>query len=185
MSDFDQIVKRYYADKKLPPERLEAILQQGSGRPGLARYYKWAGVAAVLLIGFFGVHRQLEHQTLTEGVLAEIAMNHRKQLGVEVASDQYQVVQAKLDRLDFPILPAKEGLLANYRLVGGRYCSIRGELAALLKVRDRMSGAVFTLYVTPLTEALEPMVPLEQNYDQVSIRLWRDNGRFFALAGDP
>jgi anti-sigma factor RsiW len=121
---------------------------------------------------------------MTERVLAEISMNHHKRLEVEVASDQYQVVQAGLGQLDFPILPTRKELLKNYALVGGRYCSVQGGLAAQLKVRDRVSGELLTLYVTHLTDELERIDPLDANFDGVHIRLWQENGRFFALARD-
>jgi len=142
-----------------------------------------AGIAAVLLIAFVGIHTHLEREGLTARVVAEIAMNHRKDLGVEIASDQFQVVQEKLDKLDFPILPARQELIRNYALVGGRYCSIQGALAAQLKIRDRISGELLTLYVTPLTGELEGIGELAEEVDGVHVRMWRENGRFFGLAG--
>ena len=186
MSDFDESVREYYARAALRPQRAESILAQGRAATRARRswLYRLAGMAAVLALGLFGVQRQLGDDSVVPGLLAEVAMNHQKQLGVEVASDRYQAVQAGLDRLDFPVLPARQGLLENYGLLGGRYCSIRGNLAAQLKVRDRVSGRVLTLYVTPLTEALSDHIPLEREFEQVRIRMWEDNGRLFVLAGD-
>ena len=186
MSNFDERVREHYEHAALPQNRAEAILERGRGaaRGRRGRLYRLAGLAAVLALGWFGIQRQLGDDSVVHGVLAEVAMNHQKQLGVEVASNRYEAVQAGLHRLDFPILPARPGLLENFGLLGGRYCSIRGNLAAQLKVRDRVSGRVLTLYVTPLTEALSGQVPLEREFEQVRIRMWEDSGRLFALAGD-
>ncbi len=185
MRNFNETIKEYYSGKLLPTEKVEAILLKSTGlRKSLfSRYYQFAGVAAVLLIVFAGLYWQFNQATITQGVLAEIAMNHHKRLDVEVASDQYQVVQEKLDRLDFSIFPDRRDLIENYTLVGGRYCSIHGGLAAQLKVRDKISGELLTLYVTKLTDELEGITPLNAEFDGVQIRLWKENGRFFALAG--
>lgn len=185
MRNFDETIKKYYSGKLLPAEKVEAILLKSAGlRKSLfGRYYQLAGMAAVLLIVFAGLYWQLNQTTITQGVLTEIAMNHHKRLNVEVASDQYQVVQEKLDRLDFSIFPDRKDLIDNYTLIGGRYCSIHGGLAAQLKVRDKVSGELLTLYVTKLTDELEGITPLNTELDGVQIRLWKENGRFFALAG--
>jgi anti-sigma factor RsiW len=184
MDSLDRGIEKYYESKALPDQRVEAILELGRDRRGGRIWiHRMAGIAAVLFIAFMGIHTHLEREGLTARVVAEIAMNHRKDLGVEVASDQFQVVQEKLDRLDFPILPARQGLIRNYALVGGRYCSIQGGLAAQLKIRDKISGELLTLYITPLTDELEGIGELVEELDGVQVRMWEENGRFFGLAG--
>ncbi len=186
MSDFDHGVRKYYQATRLSEEGVRTILASsvGRGRRRRVRHLRLTGAAAVLVIGLFGLSRHIEDRAVAEGILAEVSMNHRKRLAVEVASDQFQVVQDGLDRLDFPIHPATQGASGDYLLLGGRYCSIRGELAAQLKVRDPASEAVLTLYVTPLTEVLARLTPLESEREGVWIRLWDEDGRFFALAGE-
>ena len=184
MNSIDEKIREYYAGKALSEEKVDKLLKRASrqGRRPAGWYYRLAGIAAILAIGLVGLHAWLEGPDTAARVLAEIAMNHRKNLDVEVASDQYQVVQERLDRLDFPILPARQALIRNYALVGGRYCSIQGGLAAQLKVRDKVSGELLTLYVTRLTEELADIAPMDRALDEVHIRLWQDNGRLFGLA---
>jgi hypothetical protein len=186
MSNFDETIKRYYSSMSLPAEKVETILANSvRARKSLfSRYYKFAGVAALLIIGFIGLHLQLHKATMTERLLAEIAMNHQKRLNVEVSTDQYEVVQEKLNRLDFSILPVKSELIVNYTLLGGRYCSIHGGLAVQLKVREKASGDFMTLYVTKLTDKLEDITPLDAEFDGVRIRLWKEDHRLLAIAGD-
>jgi len=186
MSNFDETIKRYYSSMSLPAEKVETILANSiRGRKSLfSRYYKFAGVAALLLIGFIGLHLQLHKATMTERLLAEIAMNHQERLNVEVSTDKYEVVQEKLNRLDFSILPVKSELIVNYTLLGGRYCSIHGGLAVQMKVREKASGEFMTLYVTKLTDKLEDITPLAAEFDGVRIRLWKEDDRFFSLASD-
>jgi anti-sigma factor RsiW len=135
-----------------------------------------------LLIAFVGLQNHLESSALKERVLAEVAMNHRKQLDVEFVADQYLQLQQELDRLDFSIVPKGSALTRNYRLVGGRYCSIQGQLAAQLKVEDKMSGEWLTLYIAPLNDELQRLSSSDQTHSGVYIRLWQEDERFFALA---
>jgi len=69
-------------------------------------------------------------------------------------------------------------------LIGGRYCSIQGGLAAQLKVRSKASGKVATLYVTTLTDKLQRIKGQRVVQDNVDIHLWQQQGRFFGLATD-
>ena len=117
-----------------------------------------------------------------DAVLAEIAYNHQKTVVLDVASPSYDVVQAGLPRLDFSVLSSKAAFLRNYALVGGRYCSLQGELAAQLRMTDRVNGDTLTVYVCKLAPALSGLAPLEQAHGGVEIRLWEDGGRIFALA---
>ena len=88
-----------------------------------------------------------------------------------------------MQRLDFSLdLPAD--IQRNFQLIGGRYCSIQGGLAAQLKVRNRVNGAVSTLYVTTLTEKLARIKEQHVLQGRVDIHLWRQQGRFFGLATD-
>lgn len=183
MKRIEQVVQAHYADKKLPAERVEALLQQGSGRHKLRRRIWTMAVAAALVVACMGLYGHLQQEALSERVIAEVAMNHRKNLAVEVASGRYEAVQQQLDRLEFSILPAAAELGPTYALVGGRYCSIQGQLAAQLKVRDEGIGQIRTLYVASMNSALAEIVPREEILDGMQIRLWSANGRFFALIG--
>ena len=140
MSRFDQHIKQYYERQKLDNAKVEAILAQ-TGRPRRRwRYYYRTAAAAVLLVAAVGLQNHLDNTALKTRVLDEVAMNHQEQLDVEFAADHYLEMQHRLDRLDFSIVPKSSALTRNYRLVGGRYCSIQGELAAQLKVEDKISG---------------------------------------------
>jgi hypothetical protein len=41
-----------------------------------------------------------------------------------------------------------------------------------------------TLYVTKLTDKLEDITPLDAEFDGVRIRLWKEDHRLLAIAGD-
>ena len=170
MPDLDESIRRHYAAQSLPPRR--------AADPKVWRL-RMAAVAAGMLLCFGLFHVWMRDRDAAERVLAEIAMNHRKQLDVEVAAEDFSAVVAALDRLDFAIRPPP-GLDAAFVPVGGRYCSIQGAPAAQLKLRHRETGAAHTLYAAPLTPQL---AGTEAAVDGLPIRLWSDGEVFFGLAG--
>ena len=88
-----------------------------------------------------------------------------------------------MDRLDFKLAPIKD-LPGKFSLLGGRYCSIQGKLAAQLKVKDIVSGNIATLYVTTSTDKLEKIANQQVVFDNVTIRMWQDGKNFYGLATD-
>jgi anti-sigma factor RsiW len=185
MKDLDTLINEYYRSQTLSDERIDAILAQTTqpqSKPR-RRWLQLAAAAVVLLVSLTALHLYLSARSMTERVLTEIAMNHRQRLAMEVVTSDYAAVQNALNRLDFPLRPPAS-IGAGYELLGGRYCSIQGELAAQLKVRDQATGELRTLFATPLTSGLAGIAPLQTRHDRTEIRLWREQGIFYALAGD-
>lgn len=186
MNNLDKLIQDYYQAQTLSENRSSAILQQTAVTPGKMSRRRWlqaAAMAAVSVGGFTTLHLHLNERSLTERVLAEIAMNHQKHLASEINSDDYVLLTQELDKLDFQ-LRAPLTLAANMKLLGGRYCSINGELAAQLKLRDPNSRDVHTLFITQLTPALKRIDEREARADGIALRLWREHDMFFALARD-
>jgi len=188
-------LKDYYQRKSLSADSVERLLAQantekpatllstiGFRRPlvGLA----WvASLFVVVMVAQFLYHQQSHQNNLTALVLEEIAMNHNKKLDAEYRETQPEVLRMAMQRLDFP-LSLPEDIQRDFQLLGGRYCSIQGGLAAQLKVRNRATGAVSTLYVTELTEKLARIEEQQVLQGSVDIQLWQQQGRFFGLATD-
>ncbi|MBT6145190.1 MAG: hypothetical protein HOH74_07160 [Gemmatimonadetes bacterium] len=168
-------------DRGLADDRVERILTEG--RTASRRSWRpvWmTGVAAMLLLGLGGLHLQRQESSLRHAVLVEIAMNHDKDLQAEITTTSYADVVTALDRVDFAIAPASQ--IPDAALTGARYCSIQGQLAALLKLR--IDARRHTLYVTRATDWLTSLAPYEATHDGVDIHLWTEADRFYALAVD-
>ena len=184
MTDLESHLREHYARARLSDARIEQILAAAPARatPPRVWYARLSSVAAALVVGLGVLHFHLVERDIAARVLAEVAMNHGKQLDVEIASGDAAVVAAALDRLDIPLRPPGQWP-ARYALLGGRYCSIEGGLAAQLKLRDQETGRLHTLYATRLTADLETVVDTATTYDDVGITFWRHGDVFFALAG--
>ena len=185
MADLERLIKDYYAEAEMAESRVDAILAGAPPRatPTRVWYMRIAAVAATLVVGFGFLHFYLTERDTAARVYAEIAMNHQKQLAVEVTADSFVDIGRALERLEFQV-PRPERLLEGFDLVGGRYCSIHGNLAAQLKLRERDSDAVHTLYVTGLTPDLVGVADGTAIHDGVEITLWHEKDVFFGLASD-
>jgi len=188
-------LKEYYQRKSLSADSVERMLAQADSlKPTASLTMPWfrrpiAGLAwvasllVVVVMAQFFYYQQSYQGDLTALVLKEIAMNHNKKLDAEYVETRPEILRVAMQRLDFPLnLPVD--IQRDFQLVGGRYCSIQGGLAAQLKVRNRASGAVSTLYVTELTEKLTRIKEQHVLQGSVDIHLWQQQGRFFGLATD-
>ena len=187
MNALDRLVKEYYEGACLAEGRVDTILALAPAparvTPAKVWYARIAAVAATLALASWLGHGYLVERDVTARVLAEIAMNHKKHLSVEVSASDFEAVGRALDRLDFPLRsPAR--LAPGLELLGGRYCSIQGRLAAQLKLRDQESGAVRTLYAAELTPELAGVPRITAVYEGVEITLWAEDQVFFGYAAD-
>jgi len=71
--------------------------------------------------------------------------------------------------------------LRGWRVEGGRYCSLAGELAAQINLSDG-AGRKSLLYVVPVPGELREAQSGERTYEGGTVRLWTDDGRLFAQA---
>jgi hypothetical protein len=186
MKTLEQQVRDYYESQALPVERVQSIVQLSRAVTPSRKLTRAMGAAAALALVavILLVFNRPTQGDLTHLVMAEIAKNHSKHIAPEVTSDRYEEVQAKLSRLDFSARPAAEFLLKDFQLVGGRYCSVRSEFAAQLRLRENASGGTCTLYVVPLTPVLRQVKPDTRVVNGVRVQVWSEDGRLFGLARD-
>jgi len=209
MDKLDKSIKGYYLDKRLSADSIDRILDKGHQvaqdsvsekssankrrvnrllnvsilKRFAARQWWASAVAACLLMVVLVAQSYYFQRSVSEMVLAEIAMNHNKHLDVEFPYNDYEVLRVAMNRLDFSLIPPAR-LPKQFVLVGGRYCSIQGKLAAQLKVKNNNTGSVSTLYVTALTDNLKKIDSERLVYDNVTIKLWQDESHFYGLATD-
>ena len=184
----DDQVRAFYLEQELPEERLTQLLERAEASRR-ARRRRWLALAAAVVLTVAG-GLWLRHWTaaerLADRVVAEVAMNHRKDLAVEVETSDYELLGTALDKLPFEIAPPAAEQALGYELVGGRYCSIQAQLAAQLKIRHSRTGRLATLYVTELSPELASLPGQQLSADEITVDLWAQGGLLFALAhGEP
>ncbi|KXF83036.1 hypothetical protein [Enterovibrio coralii] len=177
---FKASLRQLYGDKTLSDEQLEQ-LQAAKQSQGLPRKLQPLLAAALLLCASFLVFTSSnqDHQRIA----TEIAYNHNSQMQMEVQSGAFTDIQHYLNRLDFSLIASEKLPESVWRLIGGRYCSIDGKLAAQLKVEHLESGDIYTLYQAKLPDMFSAEgVSDAIDVDGVEVRLWQEGGLLFGLA---
>jgi len=189
MVDIDRSVKAYYEQNKLNEEQLQKLTamqddvpvsQQQAPPKQWLRSSALAAASITLAVMLFIVNGQSD-AGIAERVAQEVAMNHNKALAVEYQTNSYEVLSQSMDKLDFKLRAPTAALNEGLALIGGRYCSIQGELAAQIKMVDE-AGRVYTLYQTRSNDMLQVINADRIQSAQVNIRLWQEQGLLFALA---
>ncbi len=148
---------------------------------------RFAIAASFTLVALVGA--QLTHvlqlpflqEELIVRVAQEVALNHNKRLASEFVTHNYSQLAATMDKLDFIIKSPEQLKYSGYQLLGARYCSIQGHIAAQIKLVDS-KGELMTLYVTRLNDALATLQNQSQQYEKLLIKNWHEGGLFYSLA---
>ncbi len=184
-------VREIYLSREPPPATLERLVAM----EGAARRQRWLGMrppappllkaaAAVLLAaGLWTVLADRDADALARPIADEIAMNHNKRLDAEFETVSYAELRRTMNRLDFSLIEPRRASEDGLRLVGARYCSIRGQLAAQLRL-ETDDGKRVTLYQTALTGALEGL-ETQVRAGGLAIELWQEDGVFLGMARGP
>lgn len=120
----------------------------------------------------------------------EVVGNHLQLKPMEVVSGQVSGLRRFFDQLDFHPVQSLFDVVVNRTLLGGRYCSIQGSIAAQLRMQSE-AGALSTLYQTRyypermgwVPDLEKGEVPMELVSRGVRVQLWREQGLLFVLAG--
>ncbi len=193
----EDAVRQHYMAASLRPELLERLraqaelsahLGEGASRARwLRRAVVGAAVAAALALAVISLRPGDSGHLVGDEARAlliaeEIALNHRKGLAVEFPTDGYSELTQRMEKLDFAPRPmTRENAVHDYHLVGARYCSIQGAIAAQLKLTDD-SGEVHTLYETRWKDSYRDVTDREIALGDVKVRFWRDGEVLFGLA---
>ena len=204
MKHLEKKIKEHYIEKRLSNASLNRIIALGEEAKILksdtqptstqssnlhgwlaSRNLQVVGIlfSVAIILGIFIGKNTFLNDNISNLVLEEISMNHNKRLAVEYPIQEYEALRTAMARLDFKLVPPKI-LSTNYQLIGGRYCSIQGRLAAQLKIRHTGDGKLATLYITPITERLATITTQQSVTDHVEITLWKNATYLYGLATD-
>ncbi len=184
MSSLEDKLKKYYSSKSLSDEKAELLLGGNKQEKRPYRVYGTIAASIILLVLIVYGTTSLPGNSLEMNVVKEIAMNHNKQLVVEYSSSNLKDLGDKLTKLDFNLIDADSEISGHYELLGGRYCSIQGNLAAQLKIQNNASNKIETLYISGLNPELDRIKPIDIDFNGVNIRLWKHNGLLYGAASD-
>jgi len=184
MTDLDKAVRQHYKSIRLERNQIDGIIDSAplrySRRPP-ARWLRVTLAAGVLLAVVGGVHSFGTTSERTQIALREAAMNHTTKLNLEFVTDTVAALDRDMDQLPFPVT-MPEQFDEQFAIVGARYCSMRGNLAAHLKLVDRATDKHVSLFMTPMAKDFKWIGTDKRGIEGVDVQLWHERGMFYALA---
>lgn len=204
MNEQDQRVRDYYENLSMPKDKLDLLIQETESRSeaepsrlsvfvqrirnsvssprrpadALMGLAVACGLFLLVSLWMFSGSSSLEH---TQRTIREVAMNHTTRLEPEFRGDTLASLDNSMQQLPFAlVLP--ESIGNAFELVGSRYCSLGGILAAHVKLKNSETGKPISLFVTSNGAALKDVRTQESTLEGVDVELWREGGLFFALA---
>lgn len=151
----------------------------------------WSLAASLLVVSLFFatvLPKGQSQQEMIYAIAQEVSYNHLKFKPLEVANNNLSRVTGYFEKLDFSPLASSQVAALSSRLIGGRYCSIKGNIAAQLRMRDE-KGAISTLFESRfnaedfdfLPRLEDHQVPVKVHVDGQQVSLWVENGLVMAL----
>jgi len=167
-------IRAHYDAQALRPAKLEELKSLAT-----PRWERWAIPGLVAAIVLIAVSLATASSDLTTTVGEEIANNHRRDLAPEYVTDNVETIARRMDRLDFE-LRAPAGLARRgLRIVGARYCSVQGRIAAQIRLTNA-AGREHTLYIV---RAFGRVREGTASHNGVTVELWREGDLLIGLAG--
>ncbi|MCP4296423.1 MAG: hypothetical protein GY786_12520 [Proteobacteria bacterium] len=124
--------------------------------------------------------------TLRRQIASQIAYNHSKNLALEIRTTNLKRINKFYKKLDFTLVNPQLLQDSNWQLLGGRYCSIQQRLAAQMKLFNRKSQQIYSLYQYQLRSdsiLRDFPDPWQVRIDGLLVTLWVEQGALHGLAG--
>jgi len=209
MDEQDKRVREYYNNLSLPQDKLELLLKYEStespdsqqsvpesvagsripfrqrlSRIGLLQWHHWLPAAfacALVLLTSLWMHQTSTESERMQRTVREVAMNHTTRLEPEFYGETLAMLDNSMQQLPFN-LQLPESIDNEYKLIGSRYCSLGGVLAAHVRLKSHGSGKPMSLFVTSNSAELEDIRSQQTSLEGVDVQFWREGGLFYALA---
>ncbi|HJP52872.1 MAG: hypothetical protein QGH99_08550 [Pseudomonadales bacterium] len=147
--------------------------------------YFLAIAASFVVISLTGLLYNINSVDAREKVALEIAYNHSKRMALEIASSNLNDVGAHLSELDFTLVDSVRTDESEWNLLGGRYCSIQGKLAAQLRIKQTTNDSYHTYYQAIIPDDFELGGSTYSTWvEGTYIELWVEGGLLLGLAGE-
>jgi len=185
----DDQIRDYYAAQRPSADavvRLKQLIAAGAPAARPSRL-KWMSAAAALLViagalVWSGGRRIFQSpQRLAAEVARQAAQGHNKKQELEFRVHECAELRARMKSLDFA--PVEPAMMRDMKMhvVGARYTTLAGEIAAQIVYVDA-NGVPCTLYEARPVDRLARLAPGEHEIDGLHIDVWKEKGLVMVLA---
>ncbi len=178
LSQFNLTDQQFHELEKSQSDSLDKIPKRIFQLSGLA-----ASLVILAFIGYFW--KTISTQINFEKLPGEIAYHHNKRMDSEIKTHSYPEMKSYLSKLDFNLIASKRLPSEEWELMGGRYCSLQGRLAAQIKIRNKKNNKIYTLYQLAIPENIKkPIRSFESYSGGAKVQIWSESGLLLGIAGD-
>jgi len=192
-------IQRHYAGRSLDDEALARLREQlpaeaaepAEATPPARRrrrpFVALLGVAAVVGLAAgvaLGLTRWIdpgEGRRQTRRLADEIALNHTEQLQLEFVERDFESLSQVMPKLGFALRPPGRLEGDPYEILGARYATVGGQMAAQVRLVDRQGRYVTVFELEPGEEWAE-VEALEGKVEFVQVEVWRQDGLIVGMA---
>ena len=190
----DDQIREYYQSHHLSDDvraRLKATLRSGAPARGASGWW-WvkAGIAAGFIIVataaalwlavFSGSSPESPHQ-IASTVARAAAEGHNERQELEFRVSRTAELRRVMKSLDFAPVEPDMMVRMNMHIVGARYTTLEGVIAAQILYLDP-KGEPCTLYLARPVEKLSGIPAGEHDVDGLRVSVWREKGLLMVLA---
>jgi len=189
MTEIDDRLRNHYRNLQLDVSDVQDIARAGGEKNLIDRKrlstgfgaLTWTAAALLVLSISVGIHDYGTHSERTHRTLSEAAMNHSTRLQLEFEASTILEIDEYMSQLPFNVkLPSEFN--EQYSVLGARYCTINGELAAHVKFLDRETDKQISLFMARSVDDLQEINATREQVDGVNVSLWNESGLFYAMA---
>ncbi len=185
MDPIDRKLAEFYQQRTLNSARLESILAESRRQRQRHKLPMYAAAAALAMMLVTVLHQHALSNQQVDYALREAALNHLNKLKLDATASSVSALQSELPELPFDMVLPEGQLYEELALIGGRYCTIGGNLAAHLKFSHPQSGELFSLFMTPKAGTTKSLHSEAEQVEGVEVRLWQENNVVYAMARRP
>jgi len=187
--NFNTELKRYYAHKRMDPERLERLVRTATSR----RTSVWMHVSRIAAVGLLLValgwvlNRPASPSSddldmiLASTIAKHVVFYHEEPMPLNVKTDNLATISMEMTRLNFVPATSEQVDSSIYHLYGARYCHIQGDLALHMRLM-RDDGQSVTLYQVPDKPQYDSVDGATIEMNGYTVKIWRENGVLMCLA---
>lgn len=132
-------------------QKLNALQAAGRKQPQLfqRRRFLLGGSAAIAasVLFFAGRNMYSGNTSLQESIVRDVLTNHIHIRELDIETSSISEVASYFNRLAFAPFLSSQINKDSFELLGGRYCTLQGELASQLYLKNKASGELATYYL--------------------------------------
>lgn len=190
----DDQIREYYERHRLSEDmraRLKTTLRSGAparvvsrrwwGRAGVAAGFIIVATAAALWLAVFSGSAPDSPHEIASTVARAAAEGHNEHQELEFRVSRTAELRRVMKSLDFAPVEPDMMVRMNMRIVGARYTTLEGVIAAQILYFDP-KGEPCTLYLARPVEKLSRIETGEHAVDGLRVSVWREKGLLMVLA---